>query len=170
MFRQGPAFWFVLVIGLLMAGLIIGGGFYIAVQQGAVELGSEPDMEVTMSASPARVAQGGSVTYTANYSNKGENPAGSVSLTVTLPQGVTVGEIVPSAACTASGATVVCRLGTQNPGRQGSVKVTATLDSSAAKGAELEAQAKIETSTTRDVKKAESVIDNNSASATVTVQ
>ena len=95
MFRQGAAFWFVVLIGLLMAALIIGGGFYIAVQQGAVELGSAPDMEVTMSAAPSTVAAGESVTYTANYTNKGENPAGSVSLTVTLPQGITIGEIVP---------------------------------------------------------------------------
>ena len=170
MLRQGAAFWFVVLIGLLTAALIIGGGFYIAVQQGAVELGSAPDMEVTMSAAPSTVAAGESVTYTANYTNKGENPAGSVSLTVTLPQGITIGEIVPAAACTASGSTVVCRLGTQNPGRQGSVDVTATVASSATKGTEFEAGVEIKTATTRDVKKAEAVTDNNSASATVTVQ
>ena len=170
MLRQGAAFWFVVVIGLLMAGLIIGGGFYLAVQQGAVELGSAPDMEVTISAEPSTVAAGESVTYTTNYTNKGENPAGSVSLTVTLPQGITIGEIVPAAACTASGSTVVCRLGTQNSGRQGSVTVTGTVASSAAKGTELAAGVEITTATTRDVKKAESITDNNTASATVTVQ
>ncbi|CAI8004344.1 hypothetical protein GBAR_LOCUS3892 [Geodia barretti] len=119
MFRQGAAFWFVLVLGLLMAALIIGGGFYLAVQQGAVELGSAPDMEVTMSAAPSTVAAGESVTYTTNYTNKGENPAGSVSLTVTLPQGTTIGEIVPAAACTPSESTVVCRLGDAESGEAG---------------------------------------------------
>lgn len=170
MLRQGPAFWIVLLIGVLMAGLIIGGGFYIAVEQGAVELGGPPDMEVTMSASPSTVAAGESVTYTVNYSNKGETPAGSVSLTITVPPGATVGEIVPAAACSAVERAVTCRLGTQNSGRQGTVTIAATVDSTATKGTELEAQAEVKTTTTRDIKKAESVTDNNSASASVTVQ
>ena len=170
MLRQGAAFWFVLLIGLLMAALIIGGGFYIAVQQGAVELGSGPDMEVTITASPAKAAAGENVRYDITYSNKGENPAGSVSLTVTVPQDSTIGEIVPAAACTASGSSVVCRLGTQQPGRQGSVQINTTVASSATKGATLEAQAEITTSTTRDIKKSETVTENNLANATVEVQ
>ena len=48
--------------------------------------------------------------------------------------------------------------------------VTATIDSSAAKGTELQAQATIETATTRDIKKAETVKENNTATAVVTVQ
>ena len=123
-----------------------------------------------MSAAPSTVAPGDSVTYTANYTNKGENPAGSVSLTLSLPQGVTVEEITPAAACSATGSSVVCRLGTQNPERTGIVKVIATVASSATKGTALEANVQIETATTRDVKKAETVTDNNSASATSTVE
>ena len=170
MLRQGPAFWFVLVLGLLMAGLIIGGGFYLAVNLGTVELGGPPDMAATMTTSSNQVAAGGEVTYTIAYENKGENPAGSVSMTISLPAGSTIGEIVPSAACTPSGTTVTCRLGTQNPQRSGAVTVTATIDSSAAKGTELQAQATIETATTRDEKKSETVEDNNTATAVVTVQ
>ena len=170
MLRQGAAFWFVLFIGLAMAALIVGGGFYIAVQQGAVNLSGPPDMEVGMSASPSTVAAGGSVTYTVNYTNKGTSPAGSVALTVTLPEGVTVGEITPAAACSVSDGTVACRLGTQNPERSGTVKVAATVDSSATSGTKLEARTEIKSSTTRDIKKAESITDNNSALATVTVQ
>lgn len=170
MLRQGAAFWFVLFIGVAMAALIVGGGFYLAVQQGAVDLSGPPDMEVTMSASPEAVAGGGSVTYTVNYANGGASPAGSITLTVTMPQGVTVGEIVPAAACSAAGETITCRLGTQGSGRSGRVTVDATVGSSAVSGTKLEAQAEITTATTRDIKKAESLTDNNSASATVTVQ
>lgn len=170
MLRQGAAFWFVLIIGLLMAGLIIGGGFYIAVNQGAVELGGPPDMAASITPSTSKVAAGGEVTYTVGYENKGENPAGSVTMTITLPAGSTIGEIVPSAACTPSGTTVTCRLGTQQPQRSGSVTVAATIASSAAKDTELEAQAVIVIATTRDVKKAETVMENNTATAVVTVE
>ena len=168
--RQGAAFWFVLIIALAMAVVVVGGGWWLANQMGVVDLRGDPDMEVTMSASSATVAAGGSVTYTVNYSNTGESPAGSVTLTVTLPQGATVGEVVPGAACSTSESTVACRLGTQNAGRNGTVTVAATVPSTASAGATLEARAEIKSSTTRDVKSTESVTDNNSASATVTVQ
>lgn len=168
--RQGAAFWVVLFIVLVMAAVIVGGGWWLANQMGVVDLRGDPDMEVTMSPSSTTVAAGESVTYTVNYTNSGESPAGSVTLTVTLPQGATVGDIVPGAACSTSGSTVTCRLGTQNAGRQGTVTVAATVASTVAKGATLEARAQIETSTTRDIKSAESITDNNTASATVTVQ
>ena len=168
--RQGAAFWFVLIIALAMAVVVVGGGWWLANQMGVVDLRGDPDMEVTMSTSAASVAAGESVTYSVNYENTGESPAGSVTLTVTLPQGVSVGEIVPDAACSTSESIVTCRLGTQNAERKGIVTVAATVDSATAKGAALEARAQIVTSTTRDIKGAESVTDNNTASATVTVQ
>lgn len=168
--RQGGAFWFVVVIVLAMGVVIIGGGWWLANEMGVVDLREEPDMQVAMSASPAQAAAGESVTYTATYENVGESPAGSVTLTVTLPQGVTVGEVVPGAACSVSDATVACRLGTQNAGRRGTVTVEATIDSSATKGTQLEASAEVKTSTTRDVTKDETDTSNNSASASVTVQ
>ncbi len=167
--RERAALWVVVAFVLFAIVVVGGGGWYLVNQMGIVDLRGGPDMESTMSVSPATVAAGGSVTYTANYANIGESPAGAVTVIVTLPEGVTVGEFVPSGACTASGATVTCRLGTQNSGKSGSVTVTGTVGSSVAKGTSLEAQARITTGTTRDVSKAETIMDNNTASAAVTV-
>ena len=168
--RQGAAFWFVLFIGLVMAVVIVGGGWWLANEMGVVDLRGGPDMEVTMIASPGTVAAGESVTYTANYRNVGESPAGSVSMSITMPQGVEIGEIVPSAACTTSGSTIACRLGTQSAGRQGAVTVSVTVASTATRGTTLQASAEIVAEPSRDEKGEESVKDNNTATATATVQ
>lgn len=169
MLGKGAFFWIMLFIGVVVAVVVVGGGFYIAVQQGAVDLNDPPDMQVTMSAAPETVAVGGSVTYTVDYTNAGASPAGSVTMTVTMPSGITVGAIVPSAACTDSGGAITCRLGTQTSGRAGKVTVEGTVDSLAS-GTELSASATISATTSREHTRTEDDTANNSASASVTVQ
>ena len=45
---KGFAFWFLIVVGLVTLALFVGGGFYIAQQQGAIDLSGAPDMVTTM--------------------------------------------------------------------------------------------------------------------------
>lgn len=169
MLGRGAFFWIMLFIGVVVAVVVVGGGIYIAVQQGAVDLNDPPDMQVTMSAAPETVAAGGSVMYTVDYTNAGGSPAGSVTMTVTMPSGITVGTIVPSAACTDSGGAITCKLGTQTSGKTGKVTVEGTVGSLAS-GTQLSANATIEATTTRELRRTEDNTANNSASALVTVQ
>ena len=166
---KGFTFWFMVFGVLITVALIGGGGFYLAVQQGTVNLNAPPDMEITMTASPASVPVGGTVTYTINHNNLGESPAGSVNMTVTMPSGVTVGEIVPDATCRESGGIVTCNLGTRSVGSAGVVTIAATVDS-VASGTTLTASANMTVGTTRDLKKVDENLANNSASASATVQ
>lgn len=169
MLGKGAFFWIMLFIGVAVAVVVVGGGFYIAIQQGAVDLNDPPDMQVTMSAAPETVAAGGSATYTVDYTNAGGSAAGSVMMTVTIPSGITVGTIVPSVACTDSGGTVTCRLGTQTSGKTGKVTIEGTVGTLAS-GTELSANATIEATTSREHRRTEDNTANNSASASVTVQ
>jgi len=158
----------VIILGSL--GLIlVGGVFWIATQQGALNLSGPPDMEITMAAEPTTIAAGGSATYTLNYKNLGESPAGSVVLTMNMPEGVTIDQVVPSAVCRSAGLVYTCNMGTRQPDSTGIVTVSVTADS-AASGAALALNSSITVSTTRDDKKDESNTANNVASATVTVQ
>lgn len=169
MLGRGAFFWIMLFIGVIVAVVVVGGGFYIAVQQGAVDLNEPPDMQVTMSAAPRTVAAGGNVTYTVDYTNAGESDAGSVTMTITMPSGVTVESLVPSAACTDSGGAITCRLGTQTSGKTGKITIEGTVGSLAS-GTELSAEANVTAASTRELRRTEDNTDNNSASASVTVQ
>ena len=168
--RERAALWIIVVFVLFAIVIVGGGGWWLANEMGIVDLRGDPDMEVTMSASPAKVAAGGNVTYTVNFANIGESPAGGVTATVTLPQGVSAAEVSIAAACDTAETTVVCRLGSQNAGKRGSLSVTAAVASTATAGTVLQAQAEIATSKTRDIERVDSVTSNNTASATVTVQ
>lgn len=170
MLGQGTFFWVLLFIGIVVAVVVVGGGLYIAVQQGAVDLNEPPDMQVTMSAAPQTVAAGGNVTYTVDYTNAGESDAGSVTMTITMPSGVTVESLVPPApACTDSGGAITCKLGTQTSGKTGKITIEGTVGSLAS-GTELSAEANVTASSTRELRRTEDNTDNNSASASVTVQ
>ena len=169
MLGRGAFFWVMLFIGVVVAVVVVGGGFYIAVEQGAVDLNEPPDMQVTMSAAPRTVAAGGNVTYTVDYTNAGESPAGSVTMTITMPSGVNVESLVPSAACTDSSGAITCRLGTQTSGKTGKVTIEATVGSLAS-GTELSAEANVTAASTRELRRTEDNTANNSASAAVTVQ
>ena len=169
MLGRGAFFWIMLFIGVVVAVVVVGGGFYIALRQGALDLKEPPDMQVTMSAAPRTVAAGGNVTYTVDYTNAGESDAGSVTMTITMQSGVTVESLVPSAACTDSGGTITCRLGTQTSGKTGKITIEGTVGSLAS-GTELSAEANVTVASTRELQKTEDNTDNNSASASVTVQ
>ena len=168
--RERAALWVVIVFVLFVVVIVGGGGWWLANEMGIVDLRGGPDMEVTMSVSPGTVAAGESVTYTVNYANVGESPAGGVTVTVTLPQGVSAGEVSIPAACDTSESTVMCRLGSQNAGKRSSLTVTGAVASTATAGTVLQAQAVIATSKTRDIERVDSVTSNNTASATVTVK
>lgn len=166
---RGFAFWFMILVGLVTLALFAGGGFYIAQQQGAIDLSGAPDMVVTIAAEPTSVQTDGKLTYAVTHTNQGEASAGSVSLTINLPQNVTVDKITPSAACQRSDTIVTCRLGSRSGGATGSVTVESTVGA-VASGTALAANVSVTVGTTRDLKRAEGDTTNNSASASATVQ
>lgn len=81
----------------------------------AVNTSADLSVAKTDSADPA--VAGGSLTYTVTVTNNGPSTATGVSLTDTLPAGVTFVSSTPgSPTCTESGGTVTCNLGTLAPG------------------------------------------------------
>jgi uncharacterized repeat protein (TIGR01451 family) len=71
---------------------------------------ASPDVAVSMTDSPDPVVSGGNVTYTITVTNNGPGDAANVTLTDTLPAGMTFVSVLP-AACT-GGQTVNCSFGT----------------------------------------------------------
>ncbi|MEO8061606.1 MAG: hypothetical protein ABI821_02550 [Pseudomonadota bacterium] len=75
-------------------------------------------------ASAATMAPGGSITYTLSYQNYGSASGSGVSITDTLPSGMSFGSC--SASCSQGSGTVTWNLGTVAAGGSGSVTVTLT--------------------------------------------
>lgn len=76
---------------------------------------------------PATGVVGGTGTYTDVVTNNGPSTATGVTLTVTLPAGVTLAGVTPSqGSCTLSGVTLTCALGTIPPGASVQVAFTVT--------------------------------------------
>jgi uncharacterized repeat protein (TIGR01451 family) len=89
--------------------------------------GPTADLVVTKTDSPDPVAVGSTLTYTVNVTNNGPADATGVTLTDTLPAGVTFVSATPSqGSCTHSGGTVTCPLGTLANGAMASVTITVT--------------------------------------------
>jgi uncharacterized repeat protein (TIGR01451 family) len=89
--------------------------------------GPTADLAVTKTDSPDPVAVGSTLTYTVNVTNNGPADATGVTLTDTLPAGVTFVSATPSqGSCTHSGGTVTCPLGTLANGAMASVTITVT--------------------------------------------
>ncbi|HEY3129262.1 MAG TPA: hypothetical protein VGL91_07375 [Acidobacteriota bacterium] len=81
------------------------------------------DLSVTKTDSPDPVTMRSSLTYTIAVTNSGPSPASAVTLTDTLPAGVTFRSATPTqGSCSLSGSTVTCALGTL--ARSGSATVT----------------------------------------------
>ncbi|MBM3934473.1 MAG: hypothetical protein FJ319_09260 [SAR202 cluster bacterium] len=166
--KRGIQFWFWVawIVSFLVGGIIIFGmigaqaGFWQKLRSGP------PDFEVTM-AGPATLAQGAEGTYVVTIKNIGRSEGAGNTPTITFPDGMTINGVVPgSPACTTTGQEIVCRLGSQVAGAQGSVTVRATAASAGAKTitASVPVSAK-----TRDTD-AEEIGTNNTATLTTTVQ
>jgi uncharacterized repeat protein (TIGR01451 family) len=77
-----------------------------------VTVPAHADMSVDVSDTPDPATAGGTVTYTITVTNNGQDDAGGVTLTDTLPSGTAfVSPTVVTGTCTLGGATVTCSLG-----------------------------------------------------------
>lgn len=97
------------------------------------------DLGVEMAAAPDPVKRGSTLTYTVRVANVGPDPAGSVVVTQGLPDGVTFSTATarldspvasPEGACSSTGSTVRCELGTVAAGTSWTITVTSTVTAS----------------------------------------
>ena len=94
---------------------------------GGTTVNPAADLAVTNTDSPDPVAVGQQLTYTVGVANAGPSSATGITLTDTLPAGVTFNSATPSqGSCSQSGGTVTCSLGTlaNTAGASVSIKVT----------------------------------------------
>lgn len=119
--------------------------------------------ELTLaSAAPTAVNAGETITWTLTATNNGPSTAQGVTLTDTLPPGVTaVVGTGPAGACVVTGSTVVCAMGAIPAGGTATVTLTATVPANAT--GTLVNGASVSTSTT------ESSTANNAASSTTQI-
>ncbi|HEV3200434.1 MAG TPA: hypothetical protein VGZ73_21165, partial [Bryobacteraceae bacterium] len=94
----------------------------------AVTISSAPDLTVFTTATPDSVILGANLTFTATVINVGNQPASSVTLTDTLPAGVTFVSATPppGAVCTPAPPTVTCPIGGLAPNASFSVTIVVT--------------------------------------------
>ncbi len=91
-----------------------------------VTVGPLADLSLSMVDSADPIGQGETLVYTLTVSNAGPSTASSVTLTDTLPGGVTF--LSASAACTESSGVVVCALGSLTNGASTVVSLTVQVD------------------------------------------
>lgn len=85
------------------------------------------DLSITKTDAPDPVMAGDNLTYTIVVSNAGPSPATGVTVTDTLPDGVTFVPASSTAGCTLSGSTVTCPVaGTVNVGSPATVTIVVT--------------------------------------------
>jgi serine protease len=85
------------------------------------------DMSLVKSDSPARVPTGRTLTYTLTVANAGPEGAGGVVVTDSLPPSVTFGSVTSSqGACSESGGTVTCTLGSMWTGATATIQILVT--------------------------------------------
>lgn len=86
----------------------------------------EADLSITKTDAPDPVIVGDNLTYTIVVGNAGPSPATGVTVTDTLPSGVTFVPASSTAGCALSGSTVTCAAGTVNPGSPATVTIVVT--------------------------------------------
>ena len=79
-------------------------------RQATVNINAKADLALSQSVSPSPPVTGGNVTVRPVVQNKGPSNAANVVLTVNVPPGVSL--LAASGSCTASGAKLICNLGT----------------------------------------------------------
>jgi uncharacterized protein (TIGR03437 family) len=93
----------------------------------AAKIGEDADLSVAQTASRNPVMVGNSLTYTLSVTNRGPSAATNVTLTDTLPAGVTFVSATPSAgSCAQGGGTVTCQLGALAANAAASVALVVT--------------------------------------------
>jgi len=88
----------------------ISGGFGIAVN-GEITTSTDADLSLTMTASPSSVSLNNNLTYTLTATNNGPNSAPNVTVTDTLPAGLTYVSATASTGSCSGTVTVICNLG-----------------------------------------------------------
>lgn len=92
----------------------------------------QADVAITKSATPASPVPGTDVTYTLTATNDGASRAADVTVTDTLPSGMTVRSArSDDATCTVTGSEVSCAVGTLDPGQSVPVTIVAGVPSAA---------------------------------------
>ncbi|MBE7551152.1 MAG: DUF11 domain-containing protein [Anaerolineales bacterium] len=87
------------------------------------------DMAITASDSPDPVTQGNNLAYNLTVTNNGPSNATSVSVTHTLPAGVTFQSVTPgSPTCSHAGGVVSCSLGSMAKGSSSNISVVVKVD------------------------------------------
>ncbi|MGQ0669809.1 MAG: DUF7507 domain-containing protein, partial [Actinomycetota bacterium] len=98
--------------------------------QVTVDVACTPDVHVSKSASTSSVEPGGSFSYTVTVSNDGNATANDVTMTDTIPSGLTITS-VEGAECSVIGQTVTCALGDLAPGASVEITINVTADEGA---------------------------------------
>jgi uncharacterized repeat protein (TIGR01451 family) len=119
----------------------------------------EADLAIAKGDSPDPVGLGQELTYLLTVTNGGPRPAKAVAVSDTLPGGVALVSVTPSAGTCTSGATVTCQLGTLASGRSETVAIVVTAEAAGT----LTNTATVSSATT------EVDANNNSATSTTTV-
>lgn len=121
------------------------------------------DIGIAKSASPTSVLAGGSSVFTIQVSNTGPATASGVTVTDTLPSGLSFNPATSSGNCSAIGVTVTCLLDDIPSGSNGSVLIGVRVASTVAQGAVITNTATV-TATQSDP-----TPENRTASASLTV-
>ncbi len=100
----------------------------------SARVGSAPNLKVGKSATPRTVAPVGTITYTINYENSGNNAASSVSIGDTLPDGTTYVSGSSTAEGILTGRLLSWTIGSVSAGAKGSVSFQVQVPSTVSDG------------------------------------
>ncbi|MDX6665960.1 MAG: hypothetical protein QOG68_2166 [Solirubrobacteraceae bacterium] len=100
----------------------------IELMMNATILPDEADVSIAKSASPDPVGVGQDLTYLLTVKNNGSRPSKGNTVSDTLPVGVTLKSVTPSAGTCSNGPPVACDLGTLAPGASETIAIKVSAD------------------------------------------